>query len=641
MLDRVSGSVESRAKLFGIAVIFCVAVVSVALTMQGWRSRIPAFDNLTYIYDARNFLQTGALSRFGDTDSYGSYSPPGTAWLMLVGMVLFRDPRLFEYAGAALLHIATLIGLFLLGRRFFGLWCAGLAVLLYGLSANALFFAGSLWPIARPDFYVLAVLLACWWVLKKDARYLAASLAVWGLGMYVDMAILPVFFIYPVLWFYYRPPLRFGPLIIAALVVFLVWSPHLQFEVSRHFADIRSQLLQQPIGPPNSRKTWCDQSLTLQTWQDPSIASPATSAQGQSTPQASSAPFSLLARFSNVWENLLSNFESVAAVPGASIALLLLTLISVLVLSVPGTIADSQTQVAHARFWRNSGRMVALGLLLGGLLLGALAFAHQVMRGDAPTAARFLFIGKLSKIMVWSGVALLAAPWIAAWANRLLARLRWQIQTPESAEQTRMLVFCLLVPWFILLLFSEPGKPERFIWLWPIQVLFLTAFFTNVLPRLGTPRIFVGAGVVALVLLIVANSFLLDRSSSWLRTGWAGSDATEVSAVDAISSRIKAEGTDRAGIGYQMFIYPFMAEYNITNPVYKVGAELDLIFLFKDGILNTDRCAEGLSPQDKYRIVETQPKPPDWSPKQYFSVGMDESYHLVGQYGTYQVYERP
>jgi hypothetical protein len=154
-----------------------VAVLSTALTMQGWRSRIPAFDMLPYLVNIQDFLGSGLLPRFGDTSSYGSLSPPGTTWLMLPGALLFQDIRLTEYTGAALLHFATLLGIFLLGREAFGYRTGLLAVLLYGLSANALFFAGSLWPIARPDIYVWVVYLSVRWAVRDDPRYLGAAAA--------------------------------------------------------------------------------------------------------------------------------------------------------------------------------------------------------------------------------------------------------------------------------------------------------------------------------------------------------------------------------------------------------------------------------------------------------------------------------
>ena len=108
--------------------------------------------------------------------------------------------------------------------------------------------------------------------------------------------------------------------------------------------------------------------------------------------------------------------------------------------------------------------------------------------------------------------------------------------------------------------------------------------------------------------------------------------------VDYITSRVREQGNDRAAIGYKTFIYPFMAEYNINNPIYKVGAEFDLLFLFRGGIVNTNQCAEGLAAGDEFRIVEKSPKPWPGSPDGTFELPPDDRYHLVYEVGNYQVY---
>src|SRR5512141_1709267 len=131
--------------------ILLVATVSMALNMQGWRSRVPAFDLLTYIYSTQDLVAYGTIPIHGDTGSYGSYKPAGTAWLMLPSTLLFADSRLSEYVGAALLYLVALAGIFLLAYRYFGFWCACLAILIYSLSSTGIFLAASLWPNGRPD----------------------------------------------------------------------------------------------------------------------------------------------------------------------------------------------------------------------------------------------------------------------------------------------------------------------------------------------------------------------------------------------------------------------------------------------------------------------------------------------------------
>lgn len=628
--------------VYGIAVISLVAAISIALTLQGWKSRIPAFDLLTYIHGVHNFLETGTLLQHGDTGSYGSYKPPGTAWLMLPSALLFPDPRLSEYVGTALLHVLTLSGIYLLARHYFGSSAALLAVVLYGLSEHSLFLAGSLWPNGRPDFYIWIVYFAHQWVTRRDARYLAAALAVWSFGMYVDMAILPLIFILPALWLTYKPPVHFMPLLFVGVVALVVWAPYLRFEAGRGFVDIRSQLLQQHIFPADYRVTWCDPALILRTWEDYPGARSSSVVQSELSSVETVGPVNRLVNSATVaGDKLLYNYRPVAPIPGASVTLLLITLGSLLILSVPGASTEQTKAATPQGLWRYRLQFIAAGLILFGTLISGFVFAARLVGIDgALQGAKFLLLTKIQTMLIVSGVALLAGLWLARAANRVLLRRGVQIQTTKRAEQTRLLVLSLLIPWFILLLFAEPGKPERFMWLWPLQSVFLAAFFTNVLPRFRIPRAAIWTGVLLVILTVTVNPALRWKVESWASSGWAGPDAAEIQVVDAIARQIRAEGKDRATIGYQTFIYPFMAEYNITNPLYKVGSEFDLLFLFRHGIANTNRCAEGVAAEDEYRIVETRPKLPDWSPKEYFLVSMDERFQLVDQFGFYEVYQR-
>ncbi|HLO15728.1 MAG TPA: hypothetical protein VK206_12920, partial [Anaerolineales bacterium] len=140
--------------IVGLVLVILIGALGILLTVQGWRSRTPAHDLVPHIINARNLAAYGTIPVHGDTGSYGSYKPAGTAWLMLPSTLLFADSRLSEYVGAALLYLVALAGIFLLAYRYFGFWCACLAVLIYGLSSTGMFLAASLWPNGRPDFFI-------------------------------------------------------------------------------------------------------------------------------------------------------------------------------------------------------------------------------------------------------------------------------------------------------------------------------------------------------------------------------------------------------------------------------------------------------------------------------------------------------
>ena len=106
------------------------------------------------IDDAEAFIAHGSIPQKGTLTSFGSYTPPGITWMMMPGALIFRDPRLFELPGCALLYIGTLLGIFLLTRTHFGAATAYLAVALWGFSELGLIFAQSSWARSHPFFYV-------------------------------------------------------------------------------------------------------------------------------------------------------------------------------------------------------------------------------------------------------------------------------------------------------------------------------------------------------------------------------------------------------------------------------------------------------------------------------------------------------
>jgi len=624
---------------WGIALVFFVAAMGVLLTAQGWRSRSPAHDLVPHIINVRNLVTTGTIPVHGDTGSYGSYKPPGTAWLMSPSTLLFSDPRLSEYVGAALLHLATLAGIFLLAYNYFGFWCACLAVSIYGLSSTGILLAASLWPNGRPDFFIWTVYFASRWVIRKDAKSLAIAAAIWGIGMNVDMAILPAIFILLALWLVYRPPIDFKPLMVAIGLVLVVWSPYLQFELGRGFADIRSQVLLQNIFPANYRETWCDPSVPLRELGSTSDPIPLGSIQPEpyQGPNLARAAVVLTSQISG---KLLYNFQDAAPFPAISIAFLVTVLSSFILLNVTGYRPGTDGILPRKPFWNDLTTRLALGMILIGVLTNEFVIAHVFGIEAGLEFSTIRILRTIEKLLILGGASILAGKWMVALVDRLLKWAGIQIQNKEHADRVGVLVLSLAIPWLILLLVAEPGKPERFWWLWPLQAMFLAAFFVWILPRFRISRALIWLTSIGTAIIVWWNPYLLDHASAWRETGWAGIDAPAVQVVNYVTGELEAEGKKQAAIGYHFFIYRFMAAYNITNPEYKAGMDFDLLFKYPYGITNTDQCAEGLSPLDEYRIVQTRPQDGQGTPRLYVDVPLDANFKLLRQFGPYQVFKR-
>ncbi len=551
-------------RIAGLIVILLVAAVGVALALQGWKSRIPFVDLTPPIDNAAKLLDSGIIPQWGQANSLGSYAPPGSSWLLVPGLSLFSDPRLFEYGGGIILYLGTLVGIFLLARQFFSFRCAALAVILYGLSELGLYFAESLWPKGHPFFYIWTIYFITLWVKRKNPWYLAGAIITSMAGIYIHMEMAPVIFIIPIAWLLYRSPIHLIPVLVGVAVSLLLWSPYLMFEHDRNFYDVTTQLSQKQFWG-DYKSSWCNKDIDFTLIRDAKRQLPSyyTSAVGH-------------VMQNNLAIGLFGNFSR-----------------SLKVLGVPDILFGLTA--------------ASLAIILGATLVAAKPLS--VLRG--------------------------------AW-KKFPSRY-----VPEALEQG-LIALLLLIPWGLLLYASRNATylvETRFWWLWPAQIILLAALATDLALRMGVPHAIAWAGQALLVLLILANPLLIERTASWIENGWSGEDSYEKTAVDYIAGRIIGEGRREASIGYGISVARYMPIQNILDPRMKVGMELDLLFRFPYEICNKTRCAEGSSPNDEYRIVQTDASPAlrypfnfvDGLRRKIFDLPAEEKFETIKRFGPYLV----
>ena len=232
-----------RDLVIAAAVVLAVGLIGLILSFQGWRARGPDDDVMGAIVRAAALVEHGRLPAHGAQSDLLSYTPPGTAWLTVPGILVSSDARRIELIGSGGLYLGTLLGIFLLARLYFGTGVAAFAVVLYGFSDISIDLASHLWPRGHPFYYVWLVYLAGLWVDRRDGRYLAGAFLVWGAGMNEHFESAPGFFILPAVWWCYRPPIHWRALALASIVTLAFWSPYLTFQWQRGFIDVESQLL--------------------------------------------------------------------------------------------------------------------------------------------------------------------------------------------------------------------------------------------------------------------------------------------------------------------------------------------------------------------------------------------------------------
>jgi hypothetical protein len=586
-------SVQHRG---GVPGLLLVAIVTLALAVQGWKSRIPSFDMLTTIDEAQLFIDTGRLPEKGVLTSFLSFTPPGATWLMAPGVWLFDDPRLFELGGSVSVYIGTLVGIFLLTRRYLGRDCALLAVILYGVSGLGMQAATSVWqryPIH--GFFVWTIYWAARWAEEDRPWFLAASLVTWTAGIYVFMEMAPAIFVIPVIWLVRRPSVRLLPLVLAGVAGAGIWYPHLRFESERGFADLMSQIRRERIAAAFA-DSWCDPALVPAQWrldeaEAVAAGSPAAPARIRVRQWMSEKAGTIAG------ELLLTNFRD-SRVPGAPLILFVLTVATSALLLV----GANTRFLGGATVWVRWLKWLGIGAAVTALVVNEAAVARLV----APDGT--LDGSSAAAIRIFQAALLAAALVLVVWRRPIASALEsamnaWRSSAAGVSPAAALGILGLVIPWALLFVVSEDER--RLWWMWPMQVLPLAAAVTYVPSRLGMPRWVGRVGSLAVIGLVAANPVLLSRVEGWTRHGWAGNDAMEIEVVDRVADRMKTGGERQAVIGYDVDFWRFAAIFNVADARYKVGADFDLLLKYRHGIANLNRCPEGVSPQDEYRVVQT------------------------------------
>jgi Dolichyl-phosphate-mannose-protein mannosyltransferase len=607
-----------------ILAVLLIAVVGISLALQGWRSRLPSFDALVDIDNAHEFIVNRHIPDHGVLTSLVSHSPPGIAWLTVPGELLFRDPRLFQYVGSVAVYLGTLIGIFLLANMYFGPQCAVLSVAVYGLSELGLTVASSLWqryPIHL--FYVWMVYFAGYWVRTKQAKHLAAAIAVWGTGMYVFMEFAPAVFILPVIWIYYRPPVQIRPLLIAGILIGVVWYPYLRFEVNRDFVDLKSQVFRQYILPTSFEESWCD----------PNLAPPSWNAEAN---QGSDSAGSLWPQIRHFAFDRGTLILGVLSIPSISLLLLLLKTISLSLLSTQFFTRFKGEGIDRQVRWANQLKWLSAAMILCGLLMNEFTIARYLTLDRILEPSTVSMVRQLQALVIVAGIALMIL------RHAMAAGLNSLTRDPHSkddnhSDDARVLLISLIIPLLILLYLAEADAPRRFWWLSPVQSVIL-ASLVYWLMKLSAPRLLISIGSAVLVVLVASNSLVISRINSWIANGWSGVDLEQLKLVDYAAKQIKSDGRDHAAIGYDLFIDNYWALFNVADHRYKVGADLDLFFKYRYGIVNTSRCAEGVSSQDSYRIKQSRVL--KFEEHQHLDIPQDDRFHALKKLDEFQLLQR-
>ena len=580
-----------------LAMLLVIAVLSSAIAIQGWKERLPNTDDFLPILDAYSLVRHGAIPERGTLSSFMSYIPPGTTWFWALGAAVTTDPRTVELYGAVLLNIAAIVAIFLLARNVFShAWIGVAAAATYAFSPLGQRFAISLWPRGHPFFSSAVALCVVLWVRKRQPWYLTAAIVLLASGCYYFLELAPLGIILVVAAVVFRPPLSLVSVVAGLALSLAVWTPYLRWDAGQGFRNTIAAVERKSlVSPTDSRIAWCNAKTSFVSIDATGRAEPFRFIPADYYPEQEKIPNSRFLRLAKRLakdflvkgvEGFLANFTEGIFLPFVG-ALFAGLVIGSVWFSI-GSLVRRQAAAGMPRFYR--------GFVLSWCVLAIvlLVVTYSVARHNPSLAGSALATLLGSSALV-----------IAAGTGALIRQIVPALKAIGPAVPWYRTCGACAAPALVAIVIAERGHTNRLWWLWPLEIVLLLAVVADL--REKKPR-----WALALSLFIVAamaaNSSIGGRIGDLYSNGFAGKENALATLLNRAAGL--AGANKEIAVGYQ---YPFERwepVYSAVDARYRAGMEADLYLRLRHGVMNTDRCAEGFSDADEFRIVETAPRNP-------------------------------
>jgi hypothetical protein len=613
--------------LLVLPILLSLVLFSFLMRYRGWRSNtLGNWDMLVYYLGAESMIHDGMVMEKGDLSSYHSYQPPGTVYLVLPAVALLKDARLFELPGDLLVNIATMVFLYLIFRQCTGRGLALAVCVVYGFSQ--LVFMG-IWPIGHPAYVLGMLWFLMQWIRRRSAWWLFGALVIGAFGLYVDLAILPFVFVFPILWILFRPPLRPAPILLACVIGLFIWFPYLRFENSRGFADLKSILFLQPI--PDSKEaipstpTYCYAALPGEMDSINETYIPFTGTPGSMDRVVFyESGWEKFPRICWILTNLDRNFDGgyfLTTNPIIAAGLWFLFLAGMF----------QATGMALIHFEKKIGllgrmRKMDPKIILGFCTIGAFALYQIVNPG---LLAKFSADGKLAQPTRL--VVLQLQYYLPLIFSAFVLGFYTGFRSPQRELKDVAPLLIVWIPWLLLVFIAERTRSERFFWIWPLQVAVLVFAVFQFIEQISKNTWWKKAAVLAMAILVFPLAFYLPSIRGWIDHGFSGEDNSQIQVVDYLHREIEAEGKEPVSIGYGL-LSTFYGQSQPEDTRMRNGSWFDLLLETRWGIHNFNQSPTGLEDGDTWRIRESeQPSITDPSPW--------KGYIPVAVFGPFVVYK--
>ena len=628
-------------RVFGarVAALLLLCAIALALSLQGWRSRelSPLFTDLvTQIMAADSLLRTGHIPEIGGVSSFFGRIPPGQAWLLVPGVLMFDDPRLFAVPGSAILLLLTVIGIVLAGRALYSERLGWIAASLYAISPFGLFYASSLWPRGHPAFVIWTLILVYLAIARSQGAWLMVAAAVFSAGTYVYIEIAPLAIVFLVVAFQ-KPKLLAGWVLPAMIMVSLfIWFPYLRFESSVNFVDVVRMVGSNATVPGDAK--WCGEAprpISAVTGEPFDIR--AYDHRWPPKPRDSSRTreifeYRMPATLNSLVRSLsLSKWEK-----ARSDTIFNSLLFSLLVLGA--TLCLVATRPASAK--NNDARWIEWFMIRSACAMGLLLLVLEVMRLSSTVVPwqriDSLYLTGVIVFLTGFGMA------VRLIDDHSLTSLVGKIRSRPPLIFAVLLLLSFVVgqvSWSLV----SPLEERRFWWLWPLECVFIALALVAYsqwravrwLNLLLVCSVFAGLG----------NFAVRYHIRDWYAQGWHGQELPIIKLLDRLVEHRKVNGKSESGvsvsISYDILAEPFNLAASSVDSRYSLGMAYDTFAKYKYGLQQELLCADSYSKNSRYLIREERGY--GWGDRLWLhSSPIDsEQYVFLGREGRFSLFWRP
>ncbi len=200
---------------------------------------------------------------------------------------------------------------------------------------------------------------------------------------------------------------------------------------------------------------------------------------------------------------------------------------------------------------------------------------------------------------------------------------------PDHNPDNAILFIAFSLPWILLVILAEPGRPDRFWYMWPLQVLVMVLFLRWLVEKFNRARPVFWILVVALGVALLPLPFDTERVSNGLANGYAGNDSDQWKVVEFMAEKAATETGRSLSIKY--WLADSSVPVNPLKPGYRFKDWFDYLLYAEFGVKNLGKASMGNPVGGTWEVVDNRIGPPDSL----------KGLSPVATFGHYSVYQLP